>query len=278
MPSRPIARSVVLAALALSVAACDSADEDRLEADTFTLRVDGGETRTYRGSAFFSEDEVEGEELFGLLLGAAGGGLEVEAGDGPYVAFMRPGSAPRAGAYSFVDVFDTDGLGFPLGTDAFVGVYLDPSQLDIDPDGLGSTGGLFYVRSGTLTFDRVEAGDAVEGHFEVSAQGFTFVGFDPDGPFSDISIEPVGGPVRVEGAFNASFRPGLLDSDFVFETPLARRAPSRGRRTLGGQASTACAAVRVVSGVASRSRSSSVKKESVTRWRNGGNCAANVSG
>jgi len=225
MTHRPL-RLVLAAALAVTVAACDGGDPEAesLAAETFTLRVGGGETQTFRGSAFFSSGTTEGGDVFGLVLGSPEGVAGAAAG-GRYLTFVRFGAAPSSGVYGFVDLLGEPLEDEPLDTDQFVGLYIDLSESDPEND-IFSFGGWYLVRSGTLTFDHVDTDGAVVGSFEGSAQRFEFA--DVEDPEAEM-FRPVGEPVTVEGAFNASFRDGLFDDGSAYETPpFARLAQAAG--------------------------------------------------
>lgn len=211
--------------VALTAAGCSGSDEEALAPGTFTLRVDGGAARTYVGSALFGQDASGGQPLFGISLGATAGAGEPE----PNVFFIRPGAAPRPGRYPLADLVGTTGIPDLSG---FFGVYIDPDQAfdpeqppDLEPG--GELPGFYYARSGTVTIDRIEASDAVEGSFVMSVQSVRMVGFNPDDPESGPgSVEPVGEPVAVEGEFNASFRRGLFSDVAPVSARLPRLASS----------------------------------------------------
>ena len=205
MPRHPLVRLGLLVALGVSASACSGgSDDDALPAGTFTLRVDGGDVRTFRGSAFFSQEASDGERLFGMFLGSE----PENVGLGPYVSFLRFGGAPEEGAYRLVDAFETQDQA--PSADAFLGFYFDPSQITGPPDD-DLFEGFTYARSGTLTLDEIDRDDAVRGRFEMTVQAVELTGFDPEDPdTSEPTLTPVGDPIVVEGEFNASFRSGLF--------------------------------------------------------------------
>ena len=217
------ARLLFLALLVLSLAACDSGDEESaLPEGTFTLRVDGGETRTFAQAALFGEQRVQGFSVFGILLGLAAD----DASPVQSAALIRLGQTPPAGTYTIGDL-----LGGTPSLSAFQGFYIDPelfSDDEIDPDDFDpSLGGFFYARSGSVTIDRSESRRSVEGQFTMSVQAVEVGEFDPNDPRAEPpELTPVGEPFAVEGAFNARFQENLLgDLDIpAGEFPLPRLA------------------------------------------------------
>ena len=214
MPVRPF----VILLVAAVAAGCSSSDEGALVPSTFTLRVDGGSSQTYAGSAHFSHDAFSGEPMFGIALGAPMGTPEV----GPYMTFIRFGAPPRPGRYPLADFAAPTGAPNP---DEFFGLYFDPGgafDRGRGPEPGGALPGFYYARTGTLTIDRIEASDAVEGRFAMTVQSFRVTGFDPEDPDgSPGGLEPVGEPVEVAGEFNASFRSGLFNDAPPVGAPLA---------------------------------------------------------
>ncbi len=202
---------LALCALVLTFAACDSGEESDLAAASFTLQVDGGPLRTYAQAAYFNEATTEdGQTAFGVLLGGEGS---------PTAAFVRLGTTPAAGSYRVADTFEQEAL----DVSAFQGFYIDPDQLPDEPDFFDFTG-FFYARSGSVTLDRVERGETVQGEYAITVQAIRVEGFDPEDPRGGTpTFEPTGEPVQLTGAFNASFDADLFGGVEIPDTPLARR-------------------------------------------------------
>lgn len=193
-----MSRLLSLALCVLVVSACDSGDESDLAAASFSLRVDGGETRTYTQAAYYGDQQVDGNQVFGILLGDENGS--------PSVALIRVGATPAEGSYRVGNALDIGGT----GTTDVQAFYIDLSETD---DPLSSPlAGFYFARSGSLTLDRVERGASVEGQFQLSVQAVRVDGFDPSDPDGGTpTVVPVGEPFPVSGAFNATFDADLFD-------------------------------------------------------------------
>ena len=208
---------LVLCALVLPIAACDSGeDESGLASASFSIQVSDGPTRIYTNAAYFSEAAQDGMSAFGVVLGAVS---EAQTEQPPLTAgLVRLGATPGPGAYSVADI-----LADVPDVTGFQGFYIDPDQLseDFDPFDLS---GFFYARSGSVTLSRVERRESVEGEFSMSVQSVRIEGFDPDDPTGgNPTVEPTGEPFQVTGAFNAAFDADLFGDVEFPDTPLARR-------------------------------------------------------
>ena len=211
----PIRSGLALCALALTLAACDSsADEPELSANSFVLSLQGdgvpngvvNRSQAYSGSFV---NDVEGQS-FAILLGAdPETGSAADAAQ-PFLAFVRQGARPSAGSYALPSLF---GTGAEFDEDAFVGFYVDPSQLMIPEDGADDPtfdlAGFYLTTGGTLTITESSATRLI-GSFSGTAR-----------PFSFQTGQASGASIRFEGRFHAvpsdDFDGGLVSGTTPFD-------------------------------------------------------------
>lgn len=206
MPTMRAPRPVLLLALAASLGACDSAADDGLDANAFTIRVGDGEVETRRG-AYFGEyvSEATGRPTFAILLGTdpIASALALEA---PAVGFVRDGAEMAVGTHALVGVNPS---GEPPEGE-FVGFYFDPAEYVRGESPLRS--GFYFTGGGSVRLDEI-AGGRVRGSFSMDAVEYE------DGATAGLAPSSVG--ITVTGEFHA-----VRSEAFGDEGALLGRRPS----------------------------------------------------
>ena len=194
----PALRAALLLAL-LPLAACDG--DEPLAANTFTLRVAGGETQA-RSDAYFGtylSADVGDSEVFALFLGGDPAS-ETDSLSMPSVGFVRVGGEEGPGVYALSSL----GLSRGPAEGAAFGFYVDPAQFEDETSPL-DRGGFFFAQSGVFTLDEID-GERAVGSFTMTVAGFGD-DFEPDAATA----------FTVEGEFNAVVSDGFGSDASVFE-------------------------------------------------------------